>query len=107
VIGTTQKAQSPAATGLSAYENTSSDILGQKRETTLIARFAMKGAIPKTDSVDFTALRSAYAQQGHHLHSVTSKDGATTYWAERWGLVRYLPSLHDAALFLAQIGGRL
>ena len=34
-------------------------------------------------------------------------DGATTYWAERWGLVRYLPSLHDAALFLAQIGGRL
>jgi len=52
-------------------------------------------------------LRSAYAQQGHHLHSVTSKDGTTTYWAERWGLVRYLPSLHDAALFLAQIGGRL
>ena len=44
MIGTTQKAQSPAATGLSAYENTSSDILGQKRETTLIARFAMKGA---------------------------------------------------------------
>lgn len=37
VIGTTQKAQSPAATGLSAYENTSTDILGQKRETTLIA----------------------------------------------------------------------
>ncbi len=66
-----------------------------------------KGAIPKTDSVDFTALRSAYAQQGHHLHSVTSKDGATTYWAERWRLLRYLPSLHDAALFPAQIGGRL
>lgn len=44
VIGTTQKAQSPAATGLSAYENTSTDILGQKRETTLMARFALKGA---------------------------------------------------------------
>lgn len=44
VIGTTQKAQSPAATGLSADENTSTGILGQKRETTLIARFAMKGA---------------------------------------------------------------
>ena len=66
-----------------------------------------KGAIPKTDDTDFTALRSAYAQQGHHLHSVTSKDGTTGYLAERWGLVRYLPSLHDAALFLAQIGGRL
>ncbi|MBK6867601.1 MAG: hypothetical protein IPG98_06615 [Burkholderiales bacterium] len=44
MIGTTKKAQSPAATGLSANENTSSDIVGAKRETTLIARFAMKGA---------------------------------------------------------------
>ena len=44
VIGTTHKAQSPAATGLSAYENTSTNILDQKRETTLMARFAMKGA---------------------------------------------------------------
>ena len=58
-------------------------------------------------SEEFKTLRSAFSQQGHHLHSVTSKDGATTYWAERWGLLRYLPSLHDAALFLAQIGGRL
>ena len=41
---TTQKAQSPAATGLSANENTSTNILDQKRETTLMARFAMKGA---------------------------------------------------------------
>lgn len=56
---------------------------------------------------DFHALRSAFAQQGHHLHSIAAPNGATTYWAERWGLVRYLPSLHDAALFLAQIGGRL
>ena len=44
MIGTTQKAQSPAATGLSANENTNTGILDQKRETTLIARFAMKGA---------------------------------------------------------------
>ena len=44
VIGTTQKAQSPAATGLSAYENTSTGIVSPKRETTLIARFAIKGA---------------------------------------------------------------
>ena len=66
-----------------------------------------KGAIQKTDSADFTALRAAFAQRGHHLNHVTSPDGTTTYWAERWGLVRYLPSLRDAALFLAQIGGRL
>ncbi len=56
---------------------------------------------------DFHALRSAYAQQGQHLQSVTSKDGTTIYWTERWVLVRYLPRLHEAALFLAQIGGRL
>lgn len=66
-----------------------------------------KGAIQKTDSADFTALRAAFAQRGHHLNHVTSPDGTTTYWAERWGLVRYLPNLRDAALFLAQIGGRL
>ena len=58
-------------------------------------------------SEKFNALRSAFAQQGHHLHSVKSPGGSTTYWAERWGLVRYLPTLHDAALFLAQIWGRL
>lgn len=34
-------------------------------------------------------------------------DGSHAFWAERWGLARYLPSLHDAALFLAQIGGRV
>ena len=66
-----------------------------------------KGAIQKTDSTDFTALQAAFAQRGHHLKHVTNPDDTATYWAERWGLVRYLPTLHDAALFLAQIGGRL
>ena len=66
-----------------------------------------KGAIQKTDSADFTALQAAFAQRGHRLNHVTNPDGTATYWAERWGLVRYLPTLHDAALFLAQIGGRL
>lgn len=44
MIGTTHKAQSPVAAGLSAYENTSTGIVSPKRETTLMARFAMKGA---------------------------------------------------------------
>ena len=66
-----------------------------------------RGAIQKIDSADVTALQAALAQRGHHLNHVTSPHGTTTYWAERWGLVRYLPTLHDAALFLAQIGGRL
>jgi len=66
-----------------------------------------KGAIQKSDGADFTALQAAFAQRGHHLKHVTNPDGTATYWAELWGLVRYLPTLHDAALFLAQIGGRL
>ena len=66
-----------------------------------------KGAIQKSDGADFTALQAAFAQRGHRLNHVTNPDGTATYWAERWGLVRYLPTLHDAALFLAQIWGRL
>jgi len=66
-----------------------------------------QGAIQKSDGADFTALQAAFPQRGHRLNHVTNPDGTATYWAERWGLVRYLPSLHDAALFLAQIGGRL
>jgi hypothetical protein len=66
-----------------------------------------KGTIQKTDSADFTALQAAFAQQGHRLNQVMAPDGTSLYWAERWGLVRYLPTIHDVALFLAQIGGRL
>lgn len=66
-----------------------------------------QGAIQETDSANFTALRAAFAQLGHHLNREAAPDGTSTYWAERWGLVRYLPTLHDVALFLAQIGGRL
>lgn len=66
-----------------------------------------KGAISNTDSADFTTLQAAFARQGHQLNRVTFPDGTSTYWAERWGLVRYLPTLHDVGRFLAQIGGRL
>lgn len=55
----------------------------------------------------FDSLRAAFALRGHALYRTDPEDGPVTYWAERWGLVRYLPTLHDAALFLAQIGGRV
>lgn len=53
MIGTTQKAQSPAATGLSTDEKVNTDIIGQpdaiaKRETTLIANFALAGFARQT-----------------------------------------------------------
>ena len=68
---------------------------------------AVPSAIPESNSANFTALQAAFAQQGHHLNHVTSPDGTSTYWAEHWGLVRYLPTLHDVGRFLVQIGGRL
>ena len=55
----------------------------------------------------FETLRAGFALRGHTLHRTDPTDGPVTFWAERWGLVRYLPTLHDAALFLAQIGGRV
>ncbi len=55
----------------------------------------------------FETLRAAFALRGHTLHRSDPADGQVTYWAERWGVGRYLPTLHDVALFLAQIGGRL
>lgn len=59
-----------------------------------------------TDKV-FHSLRAAYALHGHALHRTDPNDGAVTYWAERWGLVRYLPTIDTARRFLEQIGGRL
>ena len=55
----------------------------------------------------FSSLRVAFVQKGHALHRTDPADGAVTYWAERWGLVRYLPTFDTARRFLEQIGGRL
>lgn len=74
---------------------------------TKAASNAPNTAQPTATDKEFNALCRAFAQCGHSLHSTAAPDGSTTYWSERWGLARYLPSLHDAALFLAQIGGRL
>lgn len=55
----------------------------------------------------FTTLQAKFALQGHALHKSGPDDGPgpVSYMAERWGLVRYLPTLDDADRFLAQIGG--
>jgi len=55
----------------------------------------------------FSSLRAAFALCGHALHRTDPVDGPVTYWAERWGLVRYLPTIDTARRFLEQIGGRL
>ena len=64
---------------------------------------------PTTDAQGkaFATLAAGYAMAGHALHRSDPKDGTVTYWAERWGLVRYLPTIDAARQFLEQIGGRL
>ena len=55
----------------------------------------------------FHNLRAQFELQGHALQRTESKDGAVTYFATRWGKVRYLPTLEAAQRFLVQIGGAL
>ena len=62
---------------------------------------------PDAQGQDFKTLAAGFAQTGHTLHRTDRTDGAVTYWAARWGLVRYLPTIDAARRFLEQIGGRL
>ena len=60
-----------------------------------------------TDTKRFTTLQAQYALHGHTLYKSGPGDGPgpVSYMAERWGMVRYLPTLDDADKFLMQIGG--
>lgn len=62
---------------------------------------------PEAHGKEFATLAAGFALAGHALHRSDPKDGTVTYWAERWGLVRYLPTIDAARRFLEQIGGRL
>lgn len=67
-----------------------------------------KNALVREDADKvFHSVRAALAVHGHALHRTYPNDGAGAYWAERWGLVRYLPTINTALLFLEQTGGRL
>ena len=59
------------------------------------------------DDKRFKTLQAQFAILGQSLQRTESKDGAVTYFATRWGLVRYLPTLEAAQRFLVQIGGAL
>ena len=65
--------------------------------------------VPNLVDIDkvFQKLRAAYALHGHALYRTNPNNGTFTYCAERWGLVRYLPTIDTARRFLEQIGGRL
>ena len=54
----------------------------------------------------FSTLLAGFATQGHWLErTFHGADIEPTFYAERWGMVRHLPTLEDARRFLAQIGG--
>ena len=65
--------------------------------------------VPNTAHTDkvFYSLRAAFALHDHALHRTHPNDGTVTYWAERWGMVRYLPTIDAARRLLEQIGGWL
>ena len=68
-----------------------------------------RSSIPNTVHTDkvFYSFDAAFALHGHVLHRTDPKDGMVTYWAERWKMVRYLPTIDAARRLLEQIGGRL
>lgn len=53
----------------------------------------------------FATLQAKFAMRGHALNAVASASGRTTYFAEKWGLVRWLDDLDAAEVFLTKIGG--
>jgi hypothetical protein len=50
-------------------------------------------------------LQANYALRGQTLHRTSPSDSPVSYYAERWGQYRYLPTFEDARQFLVQIGG--
>lgn len=66
-------------------------------------------AFPTAQRADqaLSKLCAAFALRGHALHRTHPNDGGMNYLAERWGLVKYLPTIDAARRFLEQIGGRL
>ena len=59
------------------------------------------------DGEAFKTLVAGFEQTGHTLHQTETKDGTVTYWAARWGMVRFLPTIDAARRFLDHVGGRL
>lgn len=61
-----------------------------------------------TEKKRFATRQAQFAKHGHtHQHQSGPGDrlGPVSYIAEKWGLVRYLPTLADAEQFLDQVGG--
>jgi hypothetical protein len=85
--------------------STATEALQEQRQHTNFIATAEEIGNPEKH---FATLRAAFALQGHRLERAFHGDSKEpTYYAERWGMVRWLPTLHDAAMFLAKLGERL
>lgn len=88
-----QKSECPAATGQIAEQTKDAQILASAQEI-------------GNHTKQFATLQAAFALRGHRLErTFHGADTAPTFYSERWGMVRHLPTLEDARRFLAQIGG--
>lgn len=76
------------------------NLLGNQQDAVAVSHVADNGK-------EFNSSRTAFVAQECSPRIATSTEDTSICWAERLGLLRYLPNLHDAALLLAQIGGRL
>jgi hypothetical protein len=85
--------------------STATEALQEERQhANFVATAEEIGNLRKSTS---PTLRAAFALRGHRLERAFHGDSKEpTYYAERWGMVRWLPTLHDAVMqFLAQLGG--
>ena len=60
-----------------------------------------------TEQKRFTTLQAKFALHGHTLYQSGLGDGPgpVSYLAERWLMLRYLPTLEDADRFLLKVSG--
>lgn len=84
-----QKAQSPAATGLSAEQNTDTSIINQ----------------PAAIGKRFATLQAQCALAGVSLHELENDYGDTVFIVARWALTRELPDLDAVASWLNRVTG--
>ena len=55
----------------------------------------------------FASRQAAHALHVHGLHRRDQSESGAAYWAERWGLVKCLPTIDAARRLFEVIGGRL
>jgi hypothetical protein len=90
------------------YTHTTKKAVGASN-TNGLHTYTKSADFPTTDDqgLELKALMTGFAHACHTLHQTEARDGKATYWAARWGMARFLPTIDAARRVLDQIGGRL